>query len=183
MREIGLKDLENLANHPIQRLHTSDIIELQLGFQNLVQVLKRFQSLQLLIVNHFGYADNIQTLKELDFKLKIYFDKLKIKNMGVQEVISVLEMLTPEAVYLEGEFLAKKLAPSDILSMQNINLQTLSSFHLAAKYYLNPWQKLRKIKTLKKFRLISGSYFLEKDWKCLKLYMFRRLHFIHQNIT
>ena len=128
LRRIPLKDLKNLANHPIQRLYTSDIIEPQLSFQNLVEVLKRFQSLQLLIVDHFGYADNIQTLKELDCKLIIYFDKLKIKNMGVQAVISVLKMLTPVAVYLEGEFRAKNLNPVDILSMQNINLQTLYRF-------------------------------------------------------
>ena len=53
--------------------------------------------------------------------------------------------------------------------MQNINLQTLSSFHLAERYYLNPWQELRKIKTLKKFRLISGSYFSEKRLEMFKI--------------
>ena len=63
LRKIGLKDLKNLTNHPVHQLHTSDILDCQLGFQNLVQVLKKFKSLQILIVNHFGYADDIQMLE------------------------------------------------------------------------------------------------------------------------
>ena len=177
LRKIALKDLKNLADHPIFELHTSDISEPQLGFKNLVQVLKKFQSLQLLIVNHFGYADNIQTLKELDCKLKIYFDKLKIKNMGVQKAILVLEMINPEAVYFEGEHLTKNLTPSDILSMRNINLQTLSTFHLAAKYYTCPWPELKEIKTLKKFRLVSGSYFSEKHLEMFNITYVQVPHF------
>ena len=53
--------------------------------------------------------------------------------------------------------------------MQNLNLQTLSSYHLAAKYYLSPWLELRKIKTLKKLRLISGSYFSETRLKMFNI--------------
>ena len=71
-------------------------------------------------------------------------------------------MLTPEAVYLEDEFSPKDLSPSNIMAMQNINLQTLSSFHLGETYLFNPWQELQNIKTLKKLRLISGSYLSEE---------------------
>ena len=82
-RGILLNDLKNLAHHPIQQLHTSDIIERQLNFRNLVEVLKRFQSLQLVIIDHKGYVDNIHMLKELDCKLIIHFDKLIIKKIRV----------------------------------------------------------------------------------------------------
>ena len=111
LKNIGLKDLKNLVNHPVHQLYTSDILECQAGFQNLVQVLKKFKSLQILVVNHFGYADDIEMLKELDCKFIIYLDRLKIKNMGIQKLISVLKMLNPEAIYLEGEFRAKNLLP------------------------------------------------------------------------
>ena len=171
-RGILLSDLKNLAHLPIHQLHTSDIIERQLNFRNLVEVLKRFQTLQLVIIDHRGYVDNIHMLKELDCKLIIHFDKLIIKkNTSIQAVIDVLKMLTPEAVYLEDEFSSKDLSPSNIMAMQNINLQTLSSFHLGERYLLNPWQELQNIKTLKKLRLISGSYVSEK-----KLQMFKILY-------
>ena len=83
LKKIGLKDLKNLVNHPVHQLYTSDILECQAGFQNLVQVLKKFKSLQILVVNHFGLAGDIEMLKELDCKFIIYLDRLKIKNMGI----------------------------------------------------------------------------------------------------
>ena len=101
-------------------------------------------------------------LKESDCKLKIHFDKLIIKNVSIQAVMDVLQMLTPEAVYLKGSFAPKYLSPLDIMAMQNINLQTLSSFHLGERYLSNPWPELQNIKTLKKLKLISGSFLSEK---------------------
>ena len=143
-RGILLSDLKNLAHHPIQQLHTSDIIERQLNFRNLVEVLKRFQSLQLVIIDHIGYFDDILMLKELDCKLIIHFDKLIIKkNTSIEAVIDVLKILTPEAVYLEGSLASKYLSPVDIMAMQNINLQTLSSFHLVARFLSNLWPELQ----------------------------------------
>ena len=93
LKNIGLKDLKNLVNHPVHQLYTSDILECQASFQNPVQVLKKFKSLQILVVNHSGYADDIQTLEELDCKFKINLDRLKIENMGIQKLISVLGKL------------------------------------------------------------------------------------------
>ena len=78
-------------------------------------------------------------------------------------------MLTPEAVYLEDEFSPKDLSPSNIMAMQNINLQTLSSFHLGETYLFNPWQELQNIKTLKKLRLISGSYLIKKNLEMFEI--------------
>ena len=152
--------------------NTSDINECQLNFRNIVKVLKRFQSLQLVIIDHIGYFDDILMLKELDCKLIIHFDKLIIKkNTSIEAVIDVLKILTPEAVYLEGSLASKYLSPLDIMAMQNINLQTLSSFHLVARCLSNPWPELQNIKTLKKLKLISGSYLSEK-----KLNMFKILY-------
>ena len=78
-------------------------------------------------------------------------------------------MLTPEAVYLEEEKSSKELSPSNIMTMRNINLKTLSSFHLGATYLFHPWQELQNIKTLKKLRLISGSYLSEKKLEMFKI--------------
>ena len=107
LRKIKLQDLESLVNHPIQELHTSDISEYQLGFQNLVQVLKKFKSLQILIIDHFGDVDGIQMLEELGCKLRIYLDRLAMKNMEFKKFISVLEILKPEAVYLKETYETK----------------------------------------------------------------------------
>ena len=82
-RGILLSDLKNLAHLPIHQLHTSDIIDRPINFRNLVEVLKRFQTLQLVIIDHRGYVDNIHMLKELDCKLIIHFDKLIIKKIRV----------------------------------------------------------------------------------------------------
>ena len=169
-RGILLSDLKNLAHLPIHQLHTSDIIDRPINFRNLVEVLKRFQTLQLVIIDHRGYVDNIHMLKELDCKLIIYFDKLMIRNtQNIQAVIDVLKMLTPEAVYLEEEISSKDLSPSNIMTMRNINLKTLSSFHLGATYLFHPWQELQNLKTLKKLRLISGSYLIKKNLEMFEI--------------
>ena len=169
LRKIQLQDLESLANHPIQELHTSDISEYQLGFQNLVQVLKKFKSLKTLIIDHFGDVDNIQMLSQLNCRLRIYLDRLKIRNMDFKNFISVLRMLNPESVYLADQFEIKKLTPSDILTMKDINLHSLSTHHLTARYLLSPWIELLNITTLKKFRLTRGNYFSETRLKIFNI--------------
>ena len=78
-------------------------------------------------------------------------------------------MLTPEAVYLEEEKSSKELSPSNIMTMRNINLKTLSSFHLGATYLFHPWQELQNLKTLKKLRLISGSYLIKKNLEIFEI--------------
>ena len=78
-------------------------------------------------------------------------------------------MLTPEAVYLEEEKSSKELSPSNIMTMRNINLKTLSSFHLGATYLFHPWQELQNLKTLKKLRLISGSYLIKKNLEMFEI--------------
>ena len=169
LRKIQLQDLESLANHPIQELHTSDISEYQLGFQNLVQVLKKFKSLKILIIDHFGDVDDIQMLSQLNCRLRIYVDRLKVRNMEFKNFISVLKMLNPESIYLDDQYEIKKLSPSDILTMEDINLRSLSTHHLTARYYLTPWKELLNLTTLKKFRLTRGNYFSETRLKMFNI--------------
>ena len=162
LRKIKLEELETLSNHPIQELHTADISEYQLDFQNLVKVLKKFKSLKLLIIDHFGDVDDLQMLSQLNCRLKIYVDRLEMGNIEFKKYISVLEILKPDAVYLKETYETKKLTPSDILAMKSINLLSLSTHHLTAKYYLSPWTELLNITTLKIFRLTRRNYFSEK---------------------
>ena len=82
MRKIQLQDLESLANHPIQELHTSDISEYQLDFQNLVQVLKKFKSLKILIIDHFGDVDDIQPYSEV---LSITLEGI-VKSYNIEKI-------------------------------------------------------------------------------------------------
>ena len=162
LRKIQLQELESLANHPIQELHTSDISEYQFDYQNLVQVLKKFKSLKLLIVDHCGDVDGIQMLSQLNCRLRIYLDRLKMKNMEFKNFIPVLKMLQPESIYLEEQFEKKQLSPLDILTMRDLNLHSLSTYHLTAKYYVSPWKELLNITTLKKFTINRRSYLSEK---------------------
>ena len=161
LRKIQLQELKSLANHPIRELHTSDISEYQLDFKNLVQVLKKFKSLKLLIIDHFGYVDDLQILSQLNCRLTVYADRLKVKNME-KKFIPVLKMLNPESIYLDEQFEIKELSPSDILTMKDLNLHSLSTHHLTARYYLSPWKELLNITTLKVFRLTRRNYFSEK---------------------
>ena len=69
------------------------ILECQVGLQNPVQVLKEFKNLQILVVNHFGDADDIHMLEELSCKFIIYLDKLNLSSIGIQKLVPVLESL------------------------------------------------------------------------------------------
>ena len=170
LRKIKLEELETLSNHPIQELHTVDISEYQLDFQNLVKVLKKFKSLKLLIIDHFGDVDDLQMLSQLNCRLRIYADRLKMKNMEFKNFIPVLKMLHPESIYLDDEqFEIKKVSPSDILTMKGLNLHSLSTHHLTAKYYLSPWKELLNITALKIFRITRRNYFSEKRLKMFNI--------------
>ena len=177
LRKIKLQDLESLVNHPIQELHTSDISGCQFGFQDLVEVLKKFKTLKILIIDHFGNVDvdDIQMLSQLNCRLRIYVGRLKIRSIEFKNFISVLKMLNPESIYIDDQYDIKKLSPSDILTMEDINLRSLSTHHLTLgfiyhiKYYLTPWKELLNLITLKKFRLTPGNYLSETRLKMFNI--------------
>ena len=89
--------------------------------------------------------------------------------MEFKNFISVLKMLNPESIYLDEQFEIKKLTPSDILTMKDINLYSLSTHHLTARYYLSPWKELLNIATLKKFKLTRGNCFSETRLKMFNI--------------